>query len=111
AAPGGRAAPTLLANTQRSEYANIRRARQSAGDPAPPPVVGAARRGDLFASVSGVPEGAATACAIGLPPDLSDPSLERSISEHMAKIEVRCVPIPPGAEVVVVEVPPWPRFD
>jgi hypothetical protein len=58
-----------------------------------------------------VPEGSATACAIGLPADLSDRDLTSKLNANLAKIEVRCKPIPDGSEVVAVEVPPWPRLD
>jgi hypothetical protein len=74
-------------------------------------VVGAARGGDLFATMRGVPEGTVTACAVGLPDDLGDPSLDRKIDANLKKIELRCVVAPPDGETVVVEVPPWPRLD
>jgi hypothetical protein len=65
----------------------------------------------MFATMDEVPEGAATACAIGLPSDLSERDLDSKINANLAKIEVRCKPIPAEAEAVVVEVPPWPRLD
>ncbi|MBA3464042.1 MAG: carboxypeptidase regulatory-like domain-containing protein, partial [Deltaproteobacteria bacterium] len=70
---------------------------------------GLGKPGDLVASVS-VPEGLQTACAIGLPATL-DQTLQTNAAAHGDKIEVRCVPIGDGVSEVVVEVPPWPRFD
>ena len=91
--------------------ANIALARQIEGEHAPPAVVGVARAGDMFATMTEVPEGVASACAVGLPPDLSDSDLDAKVKRNLDKIEVRCTPIPAGATVVVVEVPPWPRLD
>ena len=95
---------------KRFQGGNQREARQLEGERGPPAVIGVARTGDLFATTE-APNGAATACAVGLPADVADPKLEKKVLENMAKVEVRCVPIPPGAEVVVVEVPPFPRLD
>lgn len=81
-------------------------------DPAVSPRSAAlARPGDLVAVISSVPEGVASACAVGLPADVADPSFAKALDQHADRIEVRCVPIPANAETVVVEVPPWPRFD
>ncbi|MEO8706332.1 MAG: protein kinase [Kofleriaceae bacterium] len=90
---------------------SFRLARQIELEKAPPAVVTQAHPGDMFASVQQVPDGAASACAIGLPNDLSDPTLDAKIRMNLAKLEIRCVPIPAGVETVVVEVPPWPRLD
>jgi hypothetical protein len=65
----------------------------------------------MFATMHEVPEGAATACAIGLPADLSDRDLDAKFNANLARIEVRCEPIPAGVDAVMVQVPPWPRFD
>ena len=74
-------------------------------------MVAKAHPGDMFATMNEVPEGVASACAVGLPNDLADAELQRKINRNLTKIEVRCVPIPLGADVVIVEVPPWPRLD
>jgi predicted Ser/Thr protein kinase len=93
------------------QTATFRLARQIEREHAPPPVITAAHAGDMFATMSEVPEGVASACAVGLPADLSDSELQLKINAQYEKIQVRCVPIPAGADVVVVEVPPWPRLD
>jgi hypothetical protein len=109
--PGHRASTSLLALFRELRSANLRTARQIEGEQAPPAVVGSARAGDMFATMNEVPEGVATACALGLPADLSDRDLDSKINANLAKLEVRCEPIGAGAEAVVVEVPPWPRLD
>jgi hypothetical protein len=78
---------------------------------APAAVVRLARPGDAFATIDQAPTGQATACAIGLPNNLLDQDLEQKARAHADKVEMRCMPVPPGAEAVVVDVPPWPRFD
>ena len=90
---------------------NEQLARQIEGERAPGPVVKEARSGDMFATMSEVPEGAATACAIALPADLSDPTLGKKIDGNLDKLKFACAPIPEKAELVVVEVPPFPRLD
>ncbi|MBA3396067.1 MAG: carboxypeptidase regulatory-like domain-containing protein, partial [Deltaproteobacteria bacterium] len=90
---------------------NERAARQLEGEHAPAAVVAQARAGDLFATMSDVPEGAASACAIALPADLADPTLNKKVETNLDKLILQCVPIPEKAEVVVVEVPPFPRLD
>ena len=68
--------------------------------------------GDLYAPISSAPEGEATACAIGYPADeVDDAALVKKIGEHPERIEVRCVPVAAGDEVVIIEVPPFPRLD
>ena len=101
----------LLATIGEGGMARVILARQIEGEHAPPAVVGVARAGDMFATMTEVPEGVASACAVGLPPDLSDSDLDAKVKRNLDKIEVRCTPIPAGATVVVVEVPPWPRLD
>jgi len=89
----------------------IRLARQIEREHAPPPVITAAHPGDMFATMTEVPQGVASACAVGLPADLSDAAMQDKVHAMIEKVQVRCVPIQPGADVVIVEVPPWPRFD
>ena len=67
--------------------------------------------GDLVVTGMGVPDGAASACAIGLPTDVADPGFMKAITQQQKRIEVRCASIAADAKVVVIEVPPWPRFD
>jgi predicted Ser/Thr protein kinase len=81
------------------------------GEHAPPSVLAVAKPGDVYATVSDAPEGPASACAIGMPSEVTDPDLDQKIPAHLDKIEVRCVPLAENASVVLVEVPPWPRFD
>jgi predicted Ser/Thr protein kinase len=89
---------------------SVRWARQLEGEHAPKAVVGAAQPGDLFATMTEVPEGTATACALGLP-ELSDEAFERKLTAHLDKIQVICTVIPDDAELVTIEVPPIPRLD
>ncbi|HWU90464.1 MAG TPA: hypothetical protein VN253_24535, partial [Kofleriaceae bacterium] len=109
--PGARASTKWFELAKESRATAVRLARQIEGEHAPPSVVQRARAGDMFATMNEVPEGVATACAIGLPADISDRELERKINANLSKIEVRCEPIPPDADTVLVEVPPWPRLD
>ena len=109
--PGKRSSGTALEMLKELGSANIQLARQMEGEHAPRSVVGLAHTGDMFATVNDVPEGVASACAIGLPADLADRDLQKKVNSNLSKIEVRCVPIPAGADAVIVEVPPWPRFD
>ncbi len=67
--------------------------------------------GDLVVTNMGVPDGTASVCAIGLPTDVADPGFTKALALYQKRIEVRCAPLAPDAKVVVVEVPPWPRFD
>jgi hypothetical protein len=89
---------------------SIRWARQLEGEHAPRQIVGAARPGDLFATMTEVPDGVASACALGLP-ELSDDELERKLYAHLDKVQVICAVIPEDAELVMIEVPPFPRLD
>ena len=109
--PGLRPSTNALEMSLAFRAANERLALQIEGEHAPAPVMGLRRAGDMLATMNEVPEGVATACAIGLPADLSDRDLDAKINANLAKIEVRCEPIPAGAEAVVVQVPPWPRLD
>jgi hypothetical protein len=89
---------------------SIRWARQLEGEHAPTPIVGAAQPGDLFATMTEVPDGLASACAMGLP-ELSDEQLERKLLAHLDKVQVICTVIPDDADLVTIEVPPFPRLD
>jgi hypothetical protein len=107
--PGKIASMSALALNQQLRSVSARLARQL-DDHAPPPVLAASRRGDLYATMTQVPEGIASACALGLP-DLSDEETERKLMSHLDRLQMICVPLSDGAEVVVIEVPPLPRFD
>ena len=74
------------------------------------PAIAGIKAGDLVARME-APEVLASACAVGLPANLDEPQLDRKIRDNLAKIEVRCVPVPPTATSVILEVPPWPRLD
>jgi hypothetical protein len=108
--PGAQASTTVdkLDLDKRSKTVATRLAKSI--DSAPSAVTKLARAGDLFATMTAVPDGVATACAVGLPANL-DASVKRVFQVKAKQIEVRCAPIPAKADVVVVEVPPWPRFD
>ena len=66
---------------------------------------------DLFASFAYAPSGPATACAVPLPADLSDPNLQRKIERNYDRLVLRCAPVPEDGSGVVLDVPPWPRLD
>jgi hypothetical protein len=57
-----------------------------------------------------VPDGPASACAMGLP-ELSDDELEHKLYAHFDRLQVICVPIPDDADLVTILVPPFPRLD
>ncbi len=109
--PGQVASTNARAMNATLQTATVRLARQIEREHAPPPVITIAHPGDMFATMNEVSEGVASACAVGLPADLSDSELQAKVNAQPEKIQVRCVPIPAGADVVIVEVPPWPRFD
>jgi predicted Ser/Thr protein kinase len=85
-------------------------ARQLEGEHAPKEVVVAAQPGDLFATMTAVPDGVASACALGLP-EFLDEEHERKLNAHLDKVQVICTVIPEDADVVTIEVPPFPRLD
>jgi hypothetical protein len=77
----------------------------------PDAVKSIARRGDVIATITGVPVGPATVCAIAQPKDNGDDSdLQRKIVTHLDRLELRCVPLAPADRVKVIEVPPFPRL-
>jgi hypothetical protein len=89
---------------------SIRFARQLEGEHAPSQLVGAARPGDLFARMTEVPDGVASACARALP-ETFDEEFMRKSDAQLDKLQVICTEIPENAELVTIEVPPPPRFD
>ena len=81
------------------------------GEHAPQTVLSRMRPGDLLATAAQAPIGEASACAYGLPSDSTNKQLAAKAAEHPEKIPIPCVPISATDEVVVVDVPPFPRFD
>jgi predicted Ser/Thr protein kinase len=109
--PGNFSTTTAKGLTEKLDASGERLARPIIGEAAPQVVRERARPDDLFATMTEVPDGIATACGIALPADLTAPNLQAQIDNNLEKIEVRCVPIDADATVVIVEVPPWPRLD
>jgi hypothetical protein len=108
--PGKVPSMNFLAMKRQFRGGSTRLARQLEGEHAPSQVVAAARPGDLFATMTEVPDGTASACAFGLA-DLSDEELQRKLYAHLDKLQVICTQIPEDAELVTIEVPPFPRLD
>jgi hypothetical protein len=100
----------LLEINRQYRGGSARWARQLEAEHAPQQIIDAARPGDLFATMTEVPDGVASACAYGLP-DLSDDELGPKLSAHRDKIAVICAPIPDDADLVTLEVPPFPRLE
>jgi hypothetical protein len=109
--PGKIASSNVAQLQQLIQNVQQRSATRIEGEHAPGDVLREAKPGDVYATVNDVPEGEASACAIGMPTEVADPDLNRKITAHLDKIEVRCVPLGEHDELVVVEVPPWPRLD
>jgi hypothetical protein len=107
--PGRVPSTNALEMNRRFRGGSIRLARQLEGEHAPKDVVAVAQPGDLFATMTEVPDGPASACATGLP-DLSD-ELEHQLYAHLDRLQVICAPIPDGASIVTIQVPPFPRLD
>jgi len=108
--PGRVPSMSFLAIKRQFRGGSLKLARQLEGEHAPKQVVAAAQPGDLFATMTEVPDGVASACAFGLP-DQSDEGLTRKLNAHLDKLQVICIQIPEDAELVTVDVPPFPRLD
>ncbi|HEX8107378.1 MAG TPA: hypothetical protein VF516_06585, partial [Kofleriaceae bacterium] len=108
--PGRVPSTSLLEMNRQFRGGSVRWARQLEGEHAPKEIVAAAQPGDLFATMTEVPDGTASACALGLP-ELSDEELEHKLYVHLDRIQVICTPIPDGASFVMIQVPPFPRLD
>ncbi len=100
-----------LADLIRTEGSRRSQIARHLDDDIPDPARGSARDGDLLASFAEAPSAAATACALALPQELADPNLLKKITDNLSKLELRCVPVPPEARVVTIEVPPFPRLE
>jgi len=108
--PGRVPSTNALEMNRRFRGGSIRWAGQLEGEHAPKAIVAAAQPGDLFATMTDVPDGAASACAMGLP-ELSDAELEHKLYAHLDRLQVICAPIPDDGNLVTIEVPPFPRLD
>jgi len=108
--PGRVSSTNVLAMRRQLRGGSLRLARQLEGEHAPNPVMAAARPGDLFATMTEVPDGVASACALGLP-ELPDDEVMHKLSAHFDKLQVICTVIPDDADLVTIEVPPFPRLD
>jgi hypothetical protein len=108
--PGKVTSMSALEMNRQFRGGTSRWARQVDDEHAPKPILNAAQPGDLFATMPDLPDGPATVCAVGLPELLADEELERKIDAHLDKLQMICTPIPDGAEVVTVQVPPFPRL-
>jgi hypothetical protein len=69
------------------------------------------KQGDLFVLVPDRPVGTASVCAMPLPKTQNDADFGEPMRKHPDKIPMRCVPLGPKDDVVVITIPPWPRFD
>jgi hypothetical protein len=108
----GKVASTNAADLQKSfQDLQQREATRIEGEHAPKSVLAIAKPGDVYATLHDVPEGTVSACAIGEPIENDDPDLQHKLASHLDKIEVRCVQLGEHDETVLIEVPPWPRFD
>jgi predicted Ser/Thr protein kinase len=76
-----------------------------------PPELGKLVQGDLVATFNDAPSGPATACALGISGDFSDPGFREKVEKHIDELEVRCVKLAPDAHVATIEVPPMKRLD
>jgi hypothetical protein len=76
-------------------------------------VLAKTKPGDVFATLTQVPAGEISVCAIPLPEHIDDVALDKTLRDpaNMVKVPVTCIPVGLTDDVVVVQVPPWPRFD
>jgi predicted Ser/Thr protein kinase len=86
-------------------------AKPMVGENVPAPALGKVRAGDLVAHVEHAAPGELTVCAIAFTGDLSDPVVLKRLQAHIAELAMRCEPLAPDANLVVVAVPPQQRFD
>jgi predicted Ser/Thr protein kinase len=98
-----------IENVLRTPGVSVELARPVVGEP--PPELGKLSTGDLVATFGSAPGGVATACAFGFTGDYGDPSFREKLAKNMEKLEMRCSPVAPDAQVVTVELPPMKRFD
>jgi hypothetical protein len=108
--PGRVPSTNALDMNRRFPGGSVRWARQLEGEHAARQIVEAAQPGDLFATMTEVPDSPASACAMGLP-ELSDDELEHKLYAHLDRLQVICVPIADDTDLVTILVPPFPRLD
>ena len=78
-------------------------------DHAPDAVRARSRSGDLVATLH-AERGDGSICVLGLPIDDSRETAAR-VEAQAAKVPTVCIPVAPSEDVVVVEVPPFPRLE
>ena len=83
---------------------------QPVGNNIPAALAGKVRRDDLLHHAEHVPDGELTVCACGFPADL-DPAVERRVMAHLSELVIKCQRVGPDERLVVLSVPPPPRFD
>jgi hypothetical protein len=107
----GRVASTNAAEINRNLATAVARlARPPDPELTPSAAIGSVAPGDLYASMTDAPEGEVSACAVALPADLSDPAVQKKLVAHLDQIVFTCVPVM-TKEIIVIEVPPFPRLD
>jgi len=89
----------------------VHAATLAVGENVPNPVLDKIRSSDLVAHVEHVVAGELTACAIAFTGDLLDPQVWQRMQDHLSELALKCEPIGPDTAVVVIAVPPQPRFD
>jgi hypothetical protein len=89
------------------------RAEQVIGEQVAKPLAGLVKRGDLVATFTNLPDIGKTlqVCANGISGDFADPNYLTNLVKHFKDIVIKCKPLAPGQDVVIIEVPPTPRFD
>jgi hypothetical protein len=78
---------------------------------APKGASGKLRTGDLVAHFAHAHTGDLTACAYTIGGDLADAGPWRRLRDHAEQLALRCEPVAPDANLVVVTVPPQQRLD
>ena len=91
--------------------ASVKIASHLEGTSPPAAIKAHAKKGDLWATMTDVPDGPTSVCALGLPADMSDPTLQAKLMSILDRFEVHCVPVPDTTEPIVVETSPAPRLD
>jgi hypothetical protein len=81
------------------------------GQNAPRPVLDQIRPGDLAAHIEHAAQGDLTICSLGFTGDWMDPAYRQRLQDHFSQLVFKCKPIGPDVAVVVLDVPPQPRFD
>lgn len=108
----GRVPSASLAQIRRLESVGYIRkiAREVDIEHTPREVVAAARPGDLLLTVTDVPEGVVSVCAIGSH-ETYDESFARKRDAHPERIQMTCALVPEDGTPVTIAVPAVPRLD